>query len=144
MGSYGFATMRLIADQVRARTEPDDPILVWGFEAGLYPLAHRAPPTRFGFLYPLIRGGGSDLERAYLDEFRTAVDAKPPRYVLMFAQSLSQELPAANRSLIADMDVWLRACYERDTSLSARKLTAWRRTGREDCGHLSPRSGQPG
>jgi len=133
MGSYSFADMERIAAHVRAQTAAGDRILVWGFESGLYVLADRAASTRFGFPYPLIRGGGTALEARYLDEFRARLRATPPAYVLVFAQQLAPDLPAANREMLADFERVLARCYERDPQLAGRKLVAWRRTAGADC-----------
>lgn len=126
MGSYGFGAMERIATHIAARTAPDDPILVWGFESGLYFLADRPASTRFGFLYPLVRGGGSPLEARYLDEFVSSLATNPPVYVVAFDQSYDEAaLPEANRRALRAWGALLERCYVRDASLAGARVRAW-------------------
>lgn len=128
MGSYGFAAMEQIAARIRERTLPGDPILVWGFESGLYFLADRPASTRFGFLYPLVRGGGSDLESRYLREFAASLRERPPAYAVVFAQSYDEAaLPEANRVALGSLWSLLERCYAVDEALASERLRAWAR-----------------
>jgi len=128
MGSYGFAAMEQIAARIRERTRPGDPILVWGFESGLYFLADRPASTRFGFLYPLVRGGGSELESRYLREFVASLDERPPAYAVVFVQSYDEaELPEANRIALQSLWSLLERCYVIDEGLAGERLRAWAR-----------------
>jgi hypothetical protein len=128
MGSYGFASMERIAAHIAERTRPGDAILVWGFEAGLYFLADRASSTRFGFPYALVRGGGSELERGYLEEFTESLEQHPPAYVVVFAQSYDESaLPAENRTALAAFRSRLERCYVPDASLAAERVRGWLR-----------------
>jgi len=138
MGSYGFGTMERIAERIRERTEPEDPILIWGFESGLYFLADRPASTRLGFLYPLIRGGGSDLEARYLREFRQSLVDTPPVYVVVFAQGVDEaSLPEANQRALADLRELLERCYVADPSVVGERVRAHAlEAAREGCGGL--------
>jgi 4-amino-4-deoxy-L-arabinose transferase-like glycosyltransferase len=75
----------VVADYIRERTEPDDPIWVWGHHTPIYYLADRRSPTRFIYNEPLlmrIRGG-----HPWRDEWRAeALDAiyrDPPVYIVL-------------------------------------------------------------
>ena len=126
MGSYGFGAMERIAAHIRARTAPGDPILVWGFESGLYFLADRPASTRFGFLYPLVRGGGTPLEARYLAEFSASLQTNPPVYAVIFQQSYDEAaLPAANREALGALWSLLERCYVLDASLAGERVRAF-------------------
>jgi hypothetical protein len=120
--------MEQIASRIRERTRPGDPILVWGFESGLYFLADRPASTRFGFLYPLVRGGGSELEARYLREFTASLRDRPPAYVVVFTQSYDEAaLPQANQAALAALWSLLERCYAVDEALVGERLRGWLR-----------------
>jgi hypothetical protein len=128
MGSYGYAAMERIAAHIQTRTKPADPILVWGFESGLYFLADRPASTRLGFLYPLVRGGGTDLEKRYLAEFTASLAETPPQYVVVFAQAYDEKsLPAENRAALGALWSLLTRCYSPDEELAGERIQAWQR-----------------
>lgn len=76
------ATGRLVPDRdssqviptvefVRANTEPDDHLLVWGSAGGVYFLADRPPATRFLYAYPLLtRSYGAKVVPLLLEDLR--------------------------------------------------------------------------
>ena len=69
-------------------TTPKDKILVWGWEAGIYYLADRQPPTRYAFQFPLY------LQTPYQNEATTTLlsdlEADPPLYI---ADTVDPEMP---------------------------------------------------
>jgi hypothetical protein len=80
--------MREAAGYIRRHTEPDDPVLVFGHELGLYVLANRFAPTRFAYDQPLVTDPGDSAEFAkYRDalraEFIAGLDAGPPAYIVV-------------------------------------------------------------
>lgn len=63
-------------------TEPGETIYVWGFEALIYFLADRLPPTRLGFNYPMLVGS-DDFKAARKAELLAALEAHPPQVILV-------------------------------------------------------------
>jgi hypothetical protein len=60
-------------------TTPQDTILVWGWESGIYFMAQRESPTRFALPFALY------IKTPYQDEFAhillKEVEARPPAYI---------------------------------------------------------------
>jgi len=51
---FCYHDLAAAAKTVRATTEPGDKVYLFGFDALLYFLADRLPPTRFGYDYPIV------------------------------------------------------------------------------------------
>lgn len=70
----------LTARYLKSVTSPGDPILVWGWESGIYFLADRDAPTRFALPFALY------LDTPYLEEYAALllkeVQAHPPEYIV--------------------------------------------------------------
>jgi hypothetical protein len=80
--------MREAAGYIMRNTAPDDPVLVFGHELGLYVLAKRFAPTRFAYDQPLVTDPGDSAEFArYRDalraEFIADLEAAPPVYIVV-------------------------------------------------------------
>ena len=56
-----------MGDYIRAATEPDDRILVWGYDPRIYLLAERDAPTRFFHQNALVKPSYS--KQSIRDEF---------------------------------------------------------------------------
>jgi hypothetical protein len=85
----GPATVH-VGEWVRANTDPDDPILVWGVESNVYLVADRRPVGRFFFIHPLVREGyttPAQIER-WLDDLRS----NPPQ-VIVDAEAANSHWP---------------------------------------------------
>ncbi len=82
-GNYWFPRIQAIADYVHERTTPDQPVLVWGFEAGINYLSDRLSPSRFEYAYPLQAAAGGPFRTAYRVEFMEKVRAHPPAYIVV-------------------------------------------------------------
>jgi hypothetical protein len=69
----------LTAAYFKSATKPDDTILVWGWESGIYFMAQRQSPTRFALPFALY------VNTPYLDEFTAIllkeVQAQPPAFI---------------------------------------------------------------
>ncbi len=67
------------AAYLKAMTTPDETILVWGWESGIYFLAQRQSPTRFALPFALY------VNSPYLDDYAgillKEVQARPPAYI---------------------------------------------------------------
>jgi hypothetical protein len=73
------------AAYLRAHTQPDDPIQVWGYESLVYYLADRTASSRFQMTHPLVmRVPGGELtpmQQRWRAEFLDAIATRPPAYV---------------------------------------------------------------
>jgi hypothetical protein len=67
------------AAYLKSVTSPEDTILVWGWESGIYFMAQRDSPTRFALPFALY------VNSPYLDEYAgillKEVQARPPAYI---------------------------------------------------------------
>ena len=84
MASYSYGECVLVADYVRARTEPDEPILVYAFEPAIYFVAQRQSPTRHLSTAPIFGETQipAELRARWLSEQRQDVAVRPPRYLI--------------------------------------------------------------
>lgn len=73
-----------VARYVREQTDPDRPILVWGYDPMLYVLSDRPMLSRFPYTYPLVVAWGP--RDAYREELVVAFDANPPSVVIVGKQ----------------------------------------------------------
>ena len=68
-----------VAAYLKSMTTPEDTILVWGWESGIYFMAQRESPTRFALPFALY------IKTPYLDEYTAIllkeVEARPPVYI---------------------------------------------------------------
>jgi hypothetical protein len=75
-----------VAAYLAAHTRPDEPVLVFGLEPGLYVNADRFPPTRFAYDQPLVTDPrGNQRFARYREtlrrEFISDLAARPPAYI---------------------------------------------------------------
>lgn len=76
----GYAAERTVGRYVRDRTQPGDPIYVWGFDPQIYLLAEREPASRFLLSFPLMSDWAPRRwQRVFIDE----LEARRPAYVIV-------------------------------------------------------------
>ena len=68
------------AAYVSAHTNPDDSILVYGFESTIYIVSNRHAPSRFFFNPPVVSNYAPD---AWRYEFLHDLEARPPKLILL-------------------------------------------------------------
>lgn len=85
-----------VSELVRDATEPDDAILVWGAETGLYLLSERDAPTRFFYQYPLALRGYADSR--IFDEFTSDVKEGRPALIIDTRNNQLPPLDSAERA----------------------------------------------
>lgn len=68
------------ASYLQSVTRPDQPILVWGWESGIYFLAQRQAPTRFAFPFALYQA--SPYQEYYAGILLRDLQQNPPAYIL--------------------------------------------------------------
>lgn len=105
-----------VGEYVKARTGPNDPILVWGPKPAVFYYADRPAPGRFYGLYPLVgpntgRRARMDVPGA-MDELRASLESSPPRYIVL-APTL------ANYALDQPHFAWLQTWIEERYSIEA-------------------------
>jgi hypothetical protein len=67
------------AAYLKSVTTPDQKILQWGWESGIYFMADRIPPTRYSFQFPAYFN--SPYQKAVLTTLLTDIQADPPAYI---------------------------------------------------------------
>lgn len=106
-----FASVRIIANPPRTRhsvqrdeavaflrqhTRPEDPVLMWGAEAGVNFLADRRAPVRFAFVYPLMTTGYPLDVRSFIGD----LERNPPA-VIIDASATNPRVPPLDRDRLA-------------------------------------------
>jgi hypothetical protein len=83
-GDFWFLADRLLADYLKERTEPEDRILVFGFEPLVYFLADRKPASRFIFNDPITAAYVSpETRRKRLDRLVSDLERNRPAYIVI-------------------------------------------------------------
>ena len=67
------------AAYLQSVTAPEDKILMWGWEAGIYFLANREPPTRYAFQFPAYLE--SPYQQSVLSTLLADLQNDPPAYI---------------------------------------------------------------
>ncbi len=81
------------ADYVRAHSNPDERLLVWGLSGGVYFLAQRPPATRYLFAFPLLtRTYGDSVAPDFLAELR-----RTPPGIIVDASVSDESAPPLSR-----------------------------------------------
>jgi hypothetical protein len=126
-GDFSFKADQEVAQYIAQRTTADDPVLVWGFEVLVNYLSGRPSPTRFGFSYALVRGPKNALEAAYRAEFMQALEANPPRYILVLDHDKNDLMPKTSRQFLDDFPEfksYLEEQYQLETTIE--HFAVWR------------------
>lgn len=119
-GDNSFLATRWAAEYVRSHTQPEDGVLVWGFEPAIYLLANRKPPTRFFFNVPVASGF---VPPGWREQFMWDVRARPPELLLVLHHDA---IPWANgrtddsAAQLADwprLEVWVKTRYRVETEI---------------------------
>lgn len=77
--SLGIQRIQPVARYIRKSTEPDDPVLVWGGQAGINWMSQRLSPTKYHW-YPLIID--SPLEQEMVIGFMDDLKNNPPELIV--------------------------------------------------------------
>ena len=91
-GHHGGVFPELVT-YLETHSKPDETVVVWGSNAGVNYLSHRASPSPFGYAQPLVDPPSSDLRRRYRDEFIRRLESAPPRYVVALSDRLCERKP---------------------------------------------------
>src|SRR5574341_1440149 len=76
---------KIVGEYIRERTDPDDPIWVWGHHTAVYYIADRRSSTRFIYNEPLLMriAGGNPWQDEWQQEALDDLYADPPVYLVM-------------------------------------------------------------
>ncbi|MGH7195125.1 MAG: hypothetical protein ACREJM_16550, partial [Candidatus Saccharimonadales bacterium] len=81
-GAVDADAHRQAAEYIRARTSPDETMLVWGYETVVNFLADRRAPTRFA-VDRILCLDGFKRQAAWRAEFFRSLDQNPPAYIVL-------------------------------------------------------------
>lgn len=124
---YAALSQARLADYLRARTEPGDPVYIFGFSPGAYVLAERVSASRFFWSFPVIAGFNADVSGygpdGVLEELRTS----SPRYVVLQLHDWAPpELDSAKFFLGHPLlGSWLRGRYHRTNGPDDQDYEVW-------------------
>ena len=117
---YWFHRIQAISDYVRAHTEPNESVSVWGFDADVNFLSDRPAPSRFGHASPLEVGPHSPFWISYRAEFLLKVLAKPPAYFVIADNDANVLLNESSRQALEDfrgLSDFVKARYVLETTI---------------------------
>ena len=119
---FDFTESYDVAAYLRARTQPDQPIQVWGYESLVYYLADRHAASRFQTTHPLVMrvpgGEPTPMQQRWRAEFMHDMSSQPPAYVAVVQQDNWWWAPEERTSeqLLDDFPEW-KAFIERHYTL---------------------------
>jgi hypothetical protein len=98
-----------LVDYLRARTGPEEPVLVWGSAAGVNYLSDRPAVAPFGFVQPLVDPPDTELRRRYRRQFLARLTSTPPRYVVALNGAVCARSPSpSERQLLGRAEGLIR------------------------------------
>jgi hypothetical protein len=80
VADYSLGANRSLAQELRERTNPNDPVYVWGFEPSIYWLSGRRPSSRFIYNVPQRAQWQQEHARRLLT---ADLDATPPAMIVV-------------------------------------------------------------
>ena len=95
MYNYSYGECVLVADLIRARTRPAEPILVYAFEPAIYFLAERRSPTRHLSTAPIFGETQipKEMRQRWLAEQLRDIADRPPHYLVMVLPAVHDQSP---------------------------------------------------
>lgn len=115
---YGYPASRRAADYVRERTEPNEPIYIWGYDPLIYLLADRPHASRFIYAFPMMSDWAP---AAWQSEFMDEMRANRPVYFVAQRNHGGPWItghsvdPVDYIAWFPELDRWLKAEYARET-----------------------------
>ena len=92
-GHHGGVFAELV-DDLRLRSRPGEPVLVWGSGAGINFLTDRPAILPFGFMQPLVDPPDTEVRRRYRERFMRQLTSAPPRYVVALNETACARAPS--------------------------------------------------
>ncbi|MFH1404431.1 MAG: glycosyltransferase family 39 protein [Candidatus Altiarchaeota archaeon] len=78
---FGKKGIMNVSDYIRENSMPDDTIIVWGFNAGIYFLSERECASRFPFNYPLY--GRYDYTDGFREQYIRELEENRPSHIVI-------------------------------------------------------------
>jgi hypothetical protein len=101
-GGAGYLAIREAADYVAAHTEPDDRVLVWGFNVLMNYLADRRSPSRFGYNLAFTRPARHPFLARYERELLADLEKSPPAYIVMSDRDQHALMERSSKDFLGD------------------------------------------
>ena len=123
---FAAGDVEALADVVRASTQPDDRILVFGFSPGVYVKSERLSATRFFWSRPIVIGFEAARVGYGADALLDDLTRHPPSVVILQKQDWGPAEPNSEAFFLATPALadWLRRQYRLDATL--RLYSVWR------------------
>lgn len=100
---YSFSAALDTANYLRAHSNQDDTVLVWGFQALVNWLADRRAPTRYDFIYPLtFERPASDFRAEARSIFLHDLQTHPPKYIVLVSNDVNPLQTVDSITLLQD------------------------------------------
>lgn len=133
---FRYADIAQLSLILRERTEPGEPVLVWGIDPLVHFLSQRAPVTRFPTDLPLRTDGIADSVRP---EFLRQLSGRWPRFVAIQKADVVPWMTGNNSDSLAAAGSFpeLREVLERDYAMTV-SLPTWLLLQRKDTIRLPP------
>ena len=82
-GDFSFLADKYLAEYISERTDPEDPIFVFGFEPLVYFLAERRPASRFIYNDPVTLARGEAGGSVAIGEMMADLESSKPAYIVI-------------------------------------------------------------
>jgi hypothetical protein len=99
-----------------SHSDPNDRVLMWGWDAFVNVLSARKSPTRFGYSLPLVTAG--PLHSRYRALFLAEIEHSPPRYIIVDAQEPWDLMDRTGLQLLEDFPEFRQFVSNRYTLVS--------------------------
>lgn len=128
-GAVSSPVHEQVAAYLRAHTQPDEPVLVWGYESVLYFLAQRPAPTRF--VVDRVLCLAQPRQAAWRAEFLSALRRRPPSYVVVVEGNATPLWKDSSAELAAfpQFHSLLEREYRLEATIDHCRLYRWRLAG---------------
>jgi len=114
---YSYWECMQVAEHIRARSGPEEPLLVYAYDPAIYFLADRRCPTRHISNAPIVTTVTipEKLRRQWTQEMDQAIAADPPRYLVFYRYMVGarQDLPLSGHAYVLETTYGKFAVFRR-------------------------------
>ena len=119
-----------VADWLRANTEADDPVFLWGYDPIIYFLADRDLVSRFPYTYPLVV---TFAPKALRDELIASLNANPPVVFGVSSHDATPVVTGHKKDSTQTFEEFARLNhFVRDQYVLVKEIDTWRLWMRKD------------
>lgn len=128
-GAVSSPVHERVAAYLRSHSQPDEPVLVWGYESVLYFLAQRAAPTRF--VVDRVLCLAQPRRTAWRAEFLGALERRHPSYIVVVEDNATRFWRDSQAELerFPEFRNLLEREYRLETRFDRCRLYRWRLAG---------------